>query len=52
MKVAASYAIASLATDEELSPEYIIPDPLDKRVVPVVAQAVIDAAKKTGVARI
>jgi malate dehydrogenase (oxaloacetate-decarboxylating) len=52
MKVAASYAIASLVTDEELSPEYIIPDPLDKRVVPVVAQAVIEAAKKTGVARI
>ena len=52
MKAAASYAIASLVTDEELSPEYIIPNPLDKRVVPVVAQAVIEAAKKTGVARI
>ena len=52
MKVAASYAIASLISDEELKAEYIIPNPLDKRVVPVVAQAVIDAAIKTGVARI
>mgnify|MGYP000955002746 CR=1 FL=1 len=52
MKVAASYAIASLIPDEEMSPDYIIPNPLDKRVVPVVAQAVIDAAKRTGVARI
>lgn len=52
MKVAASHAIASLISDEELDREYILPDPLDKRVVPVVAQAVIEAAQKTGVARI
>jgi malate dehydrogenase (oxaloacetate-decarboxylating) len=52
MKVAASYAIASLISDEELTPEYIIPNPLDKRIVKVVAQAVINAANKTGVARI
>jgi len=52
MKVAASHAIASLISDEELDREYILPNPLDKRVVPVVAQAVIEAAQKTGVARI
>lgn len=52
MKVATSYAIASLISDEERNPEYIIPDPLDKRIAKVVAEAVIDAANKTGVARI
>lgn len=52
MKLAAAYAIAGLISDEELSPEYIIPSPFDKRVVKVVAEAVAKAAKETGVARI
>ena len=52
MKLAAAYAIAGLITDEERSPEYIIPSPFDKRVVKVVAEAVAKAAKETGVARI
>lgn len=52
MKKAASIAIANLISKEELREEYIIPDPLDKRVVPSVAEAVIKAAKETGVARI
>lgn len=52
MKVATSFALASLISDEELSAENIIPPALDKRVAKVVAQAVIDAAHKTGVARI
>ena len=39
-------------TDEELSPEYIIPKAFDKRVGPAVAKAVAEAAKRTGVARI
>lgn len=51
MKVATSYAIASLISDEELNEEYIIPSALDKRVAKVVAAAVVEAAKKTGVAR-
>lgn len=37
-------------TDEELSPEYIIPKAFDKRVGPAVAKAVAEAAKRTGVA--
>lgn len=52
MKVAAAYAIAGLIKDEDLSPDYIIPDPFDKRVVKNVAEAVAEAARKTGVARI
>ena len=52
MKIAAAKAIASLITDDELCADYIIPSPFDKRVAQVVAQAVADAAQKTGVARI
>lgn len=52
MKVAAVYAIAGLVSDEELSAEYIIPNPFDKRVAESVAKAVAQAAIKTGVARI
>ena len=52
MKIAASKALADLITDEELSPEYIIPKAFDKRVGPAVAKAVAEAAKATGVSRI
>ena len=52
MKVAAAKAIASLVSDEELKPDYIIPSPFDKRVAPTVAKAVKEAAIKTGVNRI
>ena len=52
MKVATSYALASLIPEGELSETNIIPSALDKRVARVVADAVIDAAKETGVARI
>lgn len=52
MKIAAALAIASLISDEELNPEYVIPDPFDKRVAESVAKAVAQAARDTGVARI
>ena len=52
MKMAASYAIASLVADEELTPEYILPKAFDKRIAKTVASAVAEAARKTGVARI
>jgi len=51
MKVATSYALASLISDSELSAENIIPPALDKRVARVVAEAVVKAAHDTGVAR-
>ena len=52
MKVAAAKAIASLVSDEELCPEYIIPRAFDERVGETVAAAVAQAARDTGVARI
>ena len=52
MKVAASEAIASLVSDDELSADYIIPKAFDKRVGKAVAAAVAKAAKDTGVARL
>lgn len=52
MKIAASYAIASLVGDDELNPEYILPQAFDKRIGKAVAEAVKEAAIKTGVARI
>ena len=51
MKIATSYALASFIPDSELSCDCIIPPALDKRVARVVADAVIEAAHKTGVAR-
>ena len=52
MKAATSFALASLVSEEELSEDNIIASALDKRVARVVADAVIDAAKRTGVNRI
>ncbi|MDY2984518.1 MAG: NADP-dependent malic enzyme [Synergistes jonesii] len=52
MKLAASEALASLVTDAELSKDYIIPSALDERVVPAVARAVAEAARRTGTARL
>ena len=52
MKIAAAKAIASLVSDEELSPDYIIPKAFDERVGKTVAEAVAEAARKTGVNRI
>ncbi|MBP5659936.1 MAG: NAD-dependent malic enzyme [Lachnospiraceae bacterium] len=49
MKVAAAYAIASLVSDDELNPEYIIPNAFDPRVGKTVSEAVKAAAVKTGV---
>nr|WP_325182442.1 malic enzyme-like NAD(P)-binding protein [uncultured Oscillibacter sp.] len=52
MKMAAAGALAGLIDQEELSADYIIPKAFDKRVGPAVAQAVAQAARKSGVARI
>lgn len=51
MKMAAAAAIAGLVTDEELSEDCIIPNPLDKRVSTAVARAVGEAAVRSEVAR-
>ena len=51
MKLAAARAIAAIITDDELREDYIIPGAFDKRVVPAVAAAVMDCARREGVAR-
>ncbi len=52
MKVATSFALASLIPDDEITEENIIAPALDKRVAQVVAEAVMKVARETGVARI
>lgn len=52
MKLAASYAIASLVSDDELTADYILPKAFDKRIAPAVAAVVAQAARDSGVARI
>lgn len=52
MKVATSYALASLIPDDEINEENIIAPALDKRVAKVVAEAVVKTARETGVAKI
>lgn len=51
MKLAAVYAIANLIEPEQISNDYVIPDPFDTRVVEAVSFAVSEAAIQTGVAR-
>lgn len=52
MKLAAAKGLASLVSDEELSPTYVIPNALDPRVAKVVAAAVAKEARDEGLARI
>ena len=52
MKLAAAYAIADLITDDDRSEENIIPGAFDPRVTQAVADAVAQAARDTGVARL
>ena len=52
MKMAAAVAIANLISDDEVNENNIIPKAFDPRVKEVVAKAVADAARRTGVARI
>lgn len=52
MKAAAAHAIAGLVSDAELSADYILPAAFDLRVRDAVAQAVAEAARRSGAARI
>jgi malate dehydrogenase (oxaloacetate-decarboxylating) len=51
MKIAAAHALAGIIREDELRPDYIIPAAFDPRVRNAVAQATMDAARKSGVAR-
>ena len=52
MKMAAAMALAHLVSDDELSADYIIPKPFDKRVAKAVSEAVAKAAVESGAARL
>ena len=52
MKIAAAYAIASLVDDDKLNEDYILPYAFDERIKDTVANAVAEAARKDGIARI
>ncbi len=52
MKIAAAKAIAGYIPDSELTPDHIIPSALDRSVARAVADAVANAARESGVARI
>ena len=52
MKMAAARAIAGLIPDAELSEDNILPKAFDPRVAPAVADAVAQAARESGVARV
>ena len=52
MKIAAAEAIANVIPENELTPEYIIPDAFNPAIKEAVSSAVKEAARKTGVARI
>jgi len=51
MEMAAAHALAKVVTISELSEDHIIPDPLDRHVVPAVAKAVASASLESCVAR-
>ncbi len=51
MKVAAARAIADLISDQELSEDYILPSPFDRRVAPRVASFVAKIALETDIAQ-
>ena len=51
MNVAASHALATVISDEELAADYIVPSVFNRDVTPAVAAAVAEAAERDGVAR-
>jgi malate dehydrogenase (oxaloacetate-decarboxylating)(NADP+) len=51
MKLAAAKGIAEVVTEEDLAEDYIIPSVFNRDVAPRVAEAVVEEAKRDGVAR-
>ncbi len=52
MKMAAAKAIAACVSDEELNPDFILPNAFDRKIPVAVAEAVAQAARDSGVARL
>ncbi len=51
MKIAAAYGIANLISEDELNPDYVIPNATDLKIAPKVASFVAKAAIETKVAK-
>ena len=51
MKYAAAQALADMVSQEELSPDYILPSPLNRAAADAVANAVAAEARRAGIAR-
>jgi malate dehydrogenase (oxaloacetate-decarboxylating) len=52
MKLAAAKGIAQVVREDDLSEDYIIPSVFDRDVAPAVAAAVVDEARRDGIARV
>jgi malate dehydrogenase (oxaloacetate-decarboxylating) len=52
MKLAASQGIAEVVQADDLSEDYIIPSVFDRDVAPAVARAVVEEARRAGIARV
>ena len=52
MKMAAARGIAGAVAEEDLSEDYIIPSVFNRDVAPAVAQAVVEEARREGIARL
>ncbi|MGE0066801.1 MAG: NAD-dependent malic enzyme [Solirubrobacterales bacterium] len=52
MKLAAAKGIAETVSDEDLAEDYIIPSVFNREVAPKVAAAVVEEAKRAGIARL
>jgi malate dehydrogenase (oxaloacetate-decarboxylating) len=52
MKLAAAKGIADVVADADLSEDYIIPSVFDREVAPAVAAAVVEEARREGIARV
>jgi malate dehydrogenase (oxaloacetate-decarboxylating) len=52
MKLAAAQGIADVVTPEDLDEAYIIPSVFDRDVAPAVAKAVVEEARRAGIARV
>jgi malate dehydrogenase (oxaloacetate-decarboxylating) len=52
MKLAAAQGIAKVVSEADLSEDYVIPSVFDRDVAPCVADAVVEEAKRAGIARI
>ena len=52
MKLAAAKGIAEVVADVDLSEDYIVPSVFDRDVAPAVAKAVVEEARRGGIARV